>query len=47
MAMTLWESEDARDRGAQAVDEARSATIKAMGGTVSPVDMYEVVAWDR
>ena len=46
MGITLWESEDARRRGAEAVDEARAATIKAMGGTVPPVDEYEVVASD-
>ena len=46
MGISLWESEDARRRGAEAVDEARAATIKAMGGTVPPVDEYEVVASD-
>ena len=46
MGITLWESEEARQRGAEAVDEARAATIKAMGGTVPPVDEYEVVASD-
>ena len=46
MGITLWESEDARRRGAEVVDEARAATIKAMGGTVPPVDEYEVVASD-
>lgn len=46
MGITLWESEDARRRGGEAVDEARAATIAAMGGTVPPVDHYEVVAAD-
>lgn len=46
MGITLWESEDARRRGGEAVDEARAATIAAMGGTVPPVDNYEVVAAD-
>lgn len=46
MGITLWESENARRRGAEAVDEARAATIKAMGGTVPPVDEFEVVASD-
>ena len=46
MGVTLWESEDARRRGAEAVDEARAATIKAMGGSIPPVDEYEVVASD-
>ena len=46
MGISLWESEDARRRGAEAVDEARAATIKAMGGTVPPVEEYEVVASD-
>ena len=46
IGITLWESEDARQRGADAVDEARAATIKAMGGSVPPVEEYEVVASD-
>lgn len=46
MGITLWESEDARRRAADAVAEARAATIKAMGGSVPPVDEYEVVASD-
>ena len=46
MGITLWESEDARRRAADAVSEAREATIKAMGGSVPPVDEYEVVASD-
>ena len=44
MGITIWESEDARRRGAEAVDEARAATIKAMGGQVPPVEEFEVVA---
>ena len=46
MGITLWESEDARRQGADAVDEARAATIKAMGAEVPPVDEYEVAASD-
>ncbi len=42
IGITLWESEDARRRGADAVDEARSATLKAMGGGSPPVEEYEV-----
>ncbi|MDQ3646241.1 MAG: hypothetical protein M3345_04820 [Actinomycetota bacterium] len=46
IGITLWESEDARQRGAEAVDEARSATIAAMGATAPPVDNYEVAVSD-
>lgn len=46
IGITLWESEDARRRGAEAVASAREATITAMGGTVPPVEEYEVVASD-
>jgi heme-degrading monooxygenase HmoA len=46
IGITLWESEDARRRGGEAVDAARAATIKAMGGSVPPVEEYEVVASD-
>ena len=46
MGITLWDSEDSRRRGAEAVDEARAATIKAMGGSVPPVEDFEVVASD-
>ncbi|MFN2587777.1 MAG: hypothetical protein ABR613_06655 [Actinomycetota bacterium] len=46
MGITLWESEDARSRGAEAVDAARAATIEAMGGTVPPVEEFEVVVAD-
>ena len=46
MGITLWETEDARRRGAEAVEAAREATIKAMGGTVPPVDEYDVAAAD-
>ena len=31
---------------ARAVDAARAATIEAMGGTVPPVEEFEVVASD-
>lgn len=46
IGITLWESEDARRRGGEAVDAARAVTIEAMGGTVPPVEEYEVVASD-
>jgi heme-degrading monooxygenase HmoA len=46
IGITLWESEDARRRGAEAVDEARTATITALGGSVPPVEEFEVVASD-
>jgi heme-degrading monooxygenase HmoA len=46
MGITLWETEDARRRGGEAVEAARAATIAAMGGTVPPVEEYEVVASD-
>ncbi len=46
IGITLWESEEARRRGAEAVDQARAATIKAMGGSVPPVEDFEVVASD-
>ena len=46
MGVTLWETESARDAGAEAVEAARAATIKAMGGTVPPVENFEVVASD-
>jgi heme-degrading monooxygenase HmoA len=46
IGITMWDSEDARRRGAEAVDTARAATIEAMGGTVPPVEEFEVVASD-
>ncbi|HYN36149.1 MAG TPA: hypothetical protein VEV82_04150 [Actinomycetota bacterium] len=46
IGLTLWETEDARRQGGEAVDAARAATIAAMGGTVPPVEEYEVVASD-
>ena len=46
MGITLWESEDARRRGAEAVEEARASAIKAMGASVPPADEYEVAASD-
>jgi heme-degrading monooxygenase HmoA len=46
IGITLWESEDARSRGGDAVGTARAATIKAMGGSVPPVEEFEVVASD-
>jgi heme-degrading monooxygenase HmoA len=46
IGISLWESEDARRRGGEAVDAARAATIEVMGGTVPPVEEFEVVASD-
>jgi heme-degrading monooxygenase HmoA len=46
IGITIWESEDARRRGGEAVAKAREATIKAMGGTVPPVEEYEVLVSD-
>lgn len=46
IGITLWDSEDARQKGGEAVEQARAATIKTMGGTVPPVEEYEVVASD-
>jgi heme-degrading monooxygenase HmoA len=46
IGITLWESQDALRRGAEAVDAARAATIKAMGGDVPAAEEFEVVASD-
>jgi heme-degrading monooxygenase HmoA len=47
IGITLWDSEDARRRGAEAVAEARAAAIKALGGgSIPPVEEFEVVASD-
>ena len=46
IGITMWDSEDARRRGGEAVDAARAAAIEAMGGTVPPVEEYEVLASD-
>ena len=46
MGITLWETEEARRQAGEAVEQARAATIQTMGGTVPPVDEYEVVASD-
>lgn len=46
IGITLWDSEDARRRGGEAVDQARAAAIKAMGGSIPPVEEYEVVVSD-
>ena len=46
IGITMWDSEDARRRGGEAVDAARAATIEAMGGTVPPVEEFEVVSSD-
>ena len=46
IGMTLWETEDARARGAEAVAKAREATLEHVGaGAPSPVE-YEVGAID-
>ena len=44
--MTLWESEEALNRGAEAVEQARAATIQAMGGAMPPAEVYEILASD-
>ena len=46
IGITLWETEDARRQGGEAVEEARAAAIAAMGGSVPPVEEFEVVASD-
>lgn len=46
IGITLWETEDARRQGGEAVAAARAATIKAMGGEVPSVEEYEVAATD-
>lgn len=46
IGLTLWESEEARRRGAEALEEARATTIEALGSSVPPVDEYEVAASD-
>lgn len=46
IGITLWETEEARQKGGEAVAQARAATIGAMGGTVPEVDEYEVAAAD-
>jgi heme-degrading monooxygenase HmoA len=46
IGMSWWETEEARSAGATAVDEARKATIQEMGGSVPPVDEYEVMISD-
>lgn len=46
IGMSWWETEEARSAGAKAVDQARKATVEEMGGTVPPVDEYEVMVSD-
>ena len=46
IGITLWVSEEARQAAAAAVDDARKATIEAMGASVPPVDEYEVALAD-
>lgn len=47
IGLTLWESKEARERGAAALDEVRAQTIQAMGGgTPPPVDHYDVASAD-
>ncbi len=43
VGITLWDTEDARQKAGQAVEQARAATIQTMGSTVPPVEEYEVV----
>jgi len=46
IGITLWESEDARRRGGEALEAPRAATIAALGGSVPPVEEFEVVVSD-
>lgn len=49
IGMTLWETEDARARGAEAVAEARRAALELMGSgdaAAQPADEYEVGVLD-
>lgn len=46
MGITLWESEEARRKGGEAVESGRAATIEAMGGSVPPVEEFEVLVAD-
>ena len=46
IGITLWETEDARRQGGEAVEDARAAAIAAMGGSVPPVEEFDVVASD-
>ena len=46
IGITLWESDEARQQGGRVVDQARAATITAMGGNVPPVEEFDVVASD-
>lgn len=46
IGISLWETEEARRAGGEAVAQARQKTIEEMGGTVPPVDEYEVLVSD-
>ena len=47
IGLTLWESEEASERGGDAVRAARESTIRAIGETAIPeVQLYEVVVAD-
>ncbi len=46
LGLTLWEDEDARRRGGEAVAQARENTIQAMGASVPAINEYEVAAAD-
>jgi hypothetical protein len=46
IGMTLWETEKDSRAGGKAVAQARKMTIEEMGGTVPPVDEYEVMVSD-
>ncbi len=46
IGMSLWETEEARRAGGEAVAQARQTTIEEMGGTIPPVDEYDVLVSD-
>lgn len=41
--ISLWDTEEARSQGTKAVEQARAATIKEMGGgSPGPAEEYEI-----
>jgi heme-degrading monooxygenase HmoA len=44
IGVAFWESESALDASVEAVNPIRSAVADAMGGTVTSVESYELVA---
>ena len=42
MGISLWETEDARRKGGEAVEQARAATVSAMGSDLPEVEEYDV-----